>query len=507
MTTSMRTRSRRVAPQRGDAAIHADPESAARPSRKYQLDTSLRLATPEERAANGRQLRTEVPRGSHAHFEPSAARPDPVDMLASQSVNRLADLIPIRYGRMLASPFSYFRGAALPMAYDLSGTPVTGLAVQLCGDAHIGNFGLFGSAERRLVFDINDFDETLPGPWEWDIKRLAASLEIAARESGVVRRDRLAMVRATAGRYRIAMRTFGGQSNLDVFYASADIGELQQALRNRLTPRQRAALAKGAAKARTRDSMQALGKLTRIVDGRPRIVADPPLVVPLSSLLPADVDRSGIETLLIDVIDGYKRTLAGDRRYLLDQYRHELAEVARKVVGVGSVGTRCWIILLLGRDTSDPLFLQMKEAGPSVLAEYAGRSRFDNQGQRVVEGQRLMQATSDIFLGWHRLNPAPDGVTRDFYIRQLRDWKLSLDTQVMTPRSLSEYGEVCAWTLARAHARSGDRIAIAAYLGSSDSFDKAIAEFASAYADQNERDYAALGEAAASGRILAQRGV
>src|SRR5262249_26294551 len=352
--------------------------------------------------AKGRQLRTDVPRGSHANFETSEARPDPIDMLASQSADRLADLIPIRYGRMLASPFSYFRGAALPMAYDLSGTPATGLAVQLCGDAHLGNFGMFGSTERRLVFDINDFDETLPGPWEWDVKRLAASLEIVARENGVVRRDRLAMVRAAAARYRIAMRTFSGQSNLEVFYASADVGELQQRLRDRLASRERARLAKGAAKARTRDSMQALGKLTRIVDGRPQIVADPPLVVPLSSLIPADVDRSGVETLLVDMIDGYKRTLAGDRRYLLDQYRHDLADVARKVVGVGSVGTRCWIMLMLGRDAADPLFLQIKEAGQSVLGEYVGRSKFENQGQRVVEGQRLMQATSDIFLGWQR---------------------------------------------------------------------------------------------------------
>jgi len=487
--------------------IQADPKSAARPSRRYQLDRSLRLTAPEERAAKGRNLRTEVPRGSHAHFEPSATRPDPVDVLAAQSADRLAELIPIRYGRMLASPFSYFRGAALPMAYDLSGTPATGLAVQLCGDAHIGNFGLFASSERRLVFDINDFDETLPGPWEWDVKRFATSLEIAARDNGVARRDRLAMVQAAAARYRIAMRTFSAQSNLDVFYARADVDELQRMLRTRLTARQRATVAKGAAKARTRDSMQALEKLTRIVDGRPRIVADPPLVVPLSSLLPADVDRSGVEGLVIDVIESYKRTLAGDRRYLLDQYRHELADVARKVVGVGSVGTRCWILLMLGRDTADPLFLQMKEAGRSVLGEYVGPSRFENQGQRVVEGQRMMQAASDMFLGWYRMNPAPDGVTRDFYIRQLRDWKLSMDTQVMTPRSLSDYGEICAWTLARAHARSGDRIAIAAYLGSSDSFDKAIAEFAAAYADQNERDYEALGEAAVSGRILAQRGV
>src|SRR5258708_2051844 len=308
MTTRTRTRSRRVRPQRGDAASPADPKSAARPRRRYELDTSLRLVTPAERAAKGRQLRTEVPRSSHAAFEPSATRPDPVDVLASQSASRLADLIPIRYGRMLASPFSYFRGAALPMAYDLSGTPATGLAVQLCGDAHLGNFGMFGSAERRLVFDINDFDETLPGPWEWDVKRLAASLEIAARENGVAGRQRLAIVRAAAARYRIAMRVFGGQSNLEVFYASADVGDLQRRLASRLTSRQRARVAKGAAKAQTRDSMQALGKLTRIVNGRPQIVADPPLVVPLSSRLPADRDRSGIEEMQIDAVDRYQRT-------------------------------------------------------------------------------------------------------------------------------------------------------------------------------------------------------
>jgi uncharacterized protein DUF2252 len=303
------------------------------------------------------------------------------------------------------------------------------------------------------------------------------------------------------------MGEFATMSNLDVFYASADMEALQRRLKSRLTSRQRSKLAKGAEKARTRDSMQALGKLTRIVDGRPEIVADPPLVIPLSSLLPADMDRTGVEKGLIALVDSYKRTLTSDRRYLLDQYRHELADIARKVVGVGSVGTRCWIMLMLGRDSADPLFLQMKEAGPSVLSEFVGRSRYENQGQRVVEGQRLMQAASDAFLGWQRLNPAPDGVVRDFYIRQLRDWKFSLDTQLMVPSGLSDYGEVCGWTLARAHARSGDRIAIAAYLGSSDTFDKAIAGFAAAYADQNERDYAALGEAATSGRILAQRGV
>jgi uncharacterized protein (DUF2252 family) len=481
-------------------------EPAARPQRRYQLDVAIRRMTPGERAARGRELRNEVPRRSHARFEPGADRPDPVSLLAGQAADRLPDLIPIRYGRMLASPFSYFRGAALPMAQDLSTTPVTGLAVQVCGDAHLSNFGIFGSAERRLVFDINDFDETLPGPWEWDVKRLAASLEISARDNGFSRRQRSAIVQAAVRRYRLAMREFAGLSNLAVWYASADIEEVRRQFAERLTGRQQRNLEKGVAKARTKDSMQALDKLTRIVDGRPSIVADPPLIVPLSSLLPGDIDRGGFEAEIIHLLDRYRRTLSGDRRYLLDQYEHEVSDIARKVVGVGSVGTRCWIMLMLGRDGSDPLFLQMKEAGQSVLTPFAGQSKYENQGQRVVEGQRLMQATSDIFLGWQR-QLGLDGITRDFYIRQLRDWKFSLDTEAMIPKGMADYGEVCGWTLARAHARSGDRIAIAAYLGNSAAFDQAIGEFAVSYADQNERDYAALDEAAKSGRILAQRGL
>jgi hypothetical protein len=479
----------------------------ARPTRRYELDTEIKKLTPAERAEKGRRLREQVPRSSHAEFSTDANRPDPVSLLMEQSAGRMPDLVPIRYGRMIASPFSYYRGAALPMAYDLSRTPVTGLPVQACGDAHLGNFGIFGSAERRLVFDINDFDETLPGPWEWDVKRLTASLEIAARENGVRKRDRAAMVQAAAARYRTAMREFAGMSNLQVFYAGADIDAIQERLQGRLSSKQQGRLTKGIAKAHSRDSMQALQKLTRVVDGKPQIVPDPPLVIPLTSLMPDDLDRNELEKGLLSAIEGYKRTLPADRRYLLDQYQSGMADVARKVVGVGSVGTRCWIMLMLGRDSDDPLFLQMKEAGPSVLSTFAGRSRFQNQGQRVVDGQRLMQAASDAFLGWHRLNPAPDGVVRDFYIRQLRDWKFSIDTQDMSPKGLSDYGEVCGWTLARAHARSGDRIAIASYLGSSDSFDKAIGAFAMAYADQNERDYAALREAAESGRILAQQGV
>jgi uncharacterized protein (DUF2252 family) len=393
------------------------------------------------------------------------------------------------------------------MAHDLSTTPVTGIAVQACGDAHVGNFGMFGTAERRLVFDINDFDETLPGPWEWDIKRLAASLEIAARDNGFKTRQRTALVRAAVRRYRVAMAMFAGQPNLAVWYASADLDRMWQQFTPHLTSRQRSDLAKGAAKARTRDAMQALDKLTMIVDGKPRIVADPPLVVPLTSLVPQDLDSSGLEVLLDQLVERYRRTLAGDRRYLLDQYRFEHSDVARKVVGVGSVGTRCWIMLMLGKDSGDPLFLQLKEASPAVLTDFVGQSKFDNQGQRVVEGQRLMQAASDIFLGWLRVSPAPDGITRDFYVRQLRDWKFSFDTQTMAPSALSSYGEACGWTLARAHARSGDRIGISAYLGTSDTFDRAIAEFAARYADLTEHDVTALDEAARSGKILAQRGV
>ncbi len=476
-------------------------------SHRYQLDTSIRDLTPAERAEKGRQIRSRVPRSSHAEFDVSARRRAPVQVLIEQSAGRQQDLIPIRYGRMLASPFAYFRGAALPMADDLATTPVTGLAVQACGDAHVGNFGMFGTGERRLVFDINDFDETLPGPWEWDVKRLAASLEIAARDNQVKPRQRKAIVRAAIRRYRIAMATFASQPNLAVWYASADLDEMRQRLSGRLTSRQRSAVAKGVAKARTKDSLQALDKLTMIVDGQPKIVADPPLVIPLSSLLPGDQDRSGLEAQLIALIDKYRRTLPGDRRYLLDQYQFSHADLARKVVGVGSVGTRCWILLVLGKDPADPLFLQIKEAGPAVLSDFAGASKYDNQGQRVVEGQRLMQATSDIFLGWLRVSPAPDGVVRDFYVRQLRDWKFSFDTEAMAPAGLSEYGEVCAWTLARAHARSGDRIAISAYLGTSDTFDKAIADFAGTYADVNASDLAALESAARSGQVLAERGV
>jgi uncharacterized protein (DUF2252 family) len=457
--------------------------------------------SPAERVELGKAARVRVPRHSHAVFDRPADQPGPVSLLEQQAASRVPDLVPVRYGRMLVSPFTYYRGAALPMASDLAGTPATGLTVQACGDAHLSNFGIFGSPERRLVFDANDFDETLPGPWEWDVKRLAASLEVAARENEFPRRERIAVVMAAVGRYRAAMRRFAGISNLEVWYTQADVEGARAQLKSQLSKRQRKAWGKGEARARTSDSMRALHRLCRVVDGKPRIITDSQLIVPIEELA-ADVDTADIEAQLRALIVEYGRTLQTDRRSLLEQY--EFADMARKVVGVGSVGTRCWIILMLGRDDSDPLFLQVKEAETSVLSRFAGASRYTNQGHRVVAGQRLMQAASDIFLGWIRVDAGLDGKPRDFYVRQLRDWKFSLDIAAMTPDGLRLYGELCAWTLARAHARSGDRIGMAAYLGGSDMFDRAVTQFASVYADQNERDYQALGEAVASGRITAR---
>jgi uncharacterized protein (DUF2252 family) len=476
----------------------------AGPLRSYKLDPAAGLS-PAERAARGKQARAAVPLASHGVFDPPADRPDPLALLEEQAASRVPELVPVRYGRMMTSPFGYFRGAALPMASDLAATPVSGLPVQACGDAHLSNFGLFGSAERRLVFDVNDFDETLPGPWEWDVKRLAASLEVAARENGFASKDRRQVVTAAVASYRRAMRGFAGLTSLQVWYARADIDQLQAEFESQLKARERKLAAKGLAKARTRDSMQEAAKLTRVVDGRPRIISDPPLLVPLDELLPAETDRTVLRQQLTGLIAKYRRTLQTDRRFLLELY--EVVDLARKVVGVGSVGTRCWIVLLNGSDVSDPLLLQVKEAQESVLSRFCGASRYANQGERVIAGQRLMQATSDIFLGWQRTDPDLDGQPRDYYVRQLRDWKLSADIAAMVPRDLRIYAELCGWTLARAHARSGDRIAIAAYLGGSDVFDQAIRTFAAAYADQNERDYQALVEAVRSGRITAEPGV
>jgi len=480
-------------------------EAPPRGAQRYQLDTTLGDLTPDESIARGKAARAEVPRASHAVFDPPSDRPDPIGLLAKQAESRVPELVPIRWGRMMVSPFAFFRGAALPMASDLSATPVSGLPVQACGDAHLSNFGIFGSAERRLMFDVNDFDETLPGPWEWDVKRLAASLEVAGRDNGYSGRDRREIVAAAVSRYRQAMRTFAGMGNLDVWYAHADIEQMRADFDSQLKARQRKMVDKSLAKARTRDSMQEVAKLTHLVDGRPRIISDPPLLVPVTELLPREVDQQAFEAQIKGLLASYRRTLETDRRFLLEQF--QFCDMARKVVGVGSVGTRCWIILMLGRDASDPLFLQVKEAENSVLASFVGASKFTNQGQRVVAGQRLMQASSDIFLGWQRTEAGLDGKQRDFYVRQLRDWKFSVPIEIMIPRGMRTYGELCGWTLARAHARSGDRIAIAAYLGGSDVFDKAITQFAAAYADQNERDYNSLVDAVASGRITAERGL
>ena len=470
---------------------------------RYQLESGLEQTTPAERAARGKEARAAVPRDSHAVFDPPPGRPDPLGLLEEQAKSRVPELVPIRWGRMMVSPFTFYRGAALPMASDLAGTAASGLAVQACGDAHLSNFGIFGSAERRLVFDVNDFDETVPGPWEWDVKRLAASLEVAGRGNGFGGKDRREIVTAAVARYRQAMRSFAGMTNLDVWYARADLDDLRAEFESQLKARQRKLMDKDMARARTQDSMQEVDKLTHPVDGRPRIISDPPLLVPITDLLGKQEDFASLEAQIKDLIGRYRQTLETDRRFLLEQY--EYADMARKVVGVGGVGTRCWIILMLGRDDNDPLFLQVKEAEASVLSRFVGASKYTSMGERVVAGQRLMQASSDIFLGWQRAEAGLDGQQHDFYVRQLRDWKYSVDIEALAPRGMRIYGELCGWTLARAHARSGDRIAIASYLGGSDVFDRAIAKFASAYAGQNERDHKCLVDAVASGRITAER--
>ncbi|WP_245645357.1 DUF2252 domain-containing protein [Pseudonocardia acaciae] len=445
-----------------------------------------------------------MPRSSHAAFTPQPDRPDPVELLQRQAATRVPELLPIRYGRMAASPFTYFRGAALPMAGDLARTPRSGLIVQACGDAHLSNFGLFASPERRLVFDINDFDETQPGPWEWDVKRLTTSLEIAGRDNGFTTKQRRDIVLVAVAAYREAMRDFATRTALDVWYARADVSEVESIVGSRLGGRQGKKLARGVAKAHTRDNLGALGRFATVHDGRPRIRPEPPLIVPVADVV-ADPGRAeAIEQQLRDLVRAYRDTLEPERRVLLDRYR--LVDMARKVVGVGSVGTRSWMLLMLGDDARDPLFLQAKEAGPSVLAEYVGPSEYENSGQRVVVGQRLMQSVSDIFLGWLRAEGF-DGSNRDFYLRQLRDWKGSADVEAMVPAGMRAYGKLCGWTLAKAHARTGDRIAIAAYLGSSRAFDQAAATFASGYADQNERDHQTLLAAIGSGRITAEPGV
>ena len=457
-----------------------------------------------ERVARGRAARAEVPRSSHAAYAPAARRADPVALLESQTASRVPELVPIRYGRMLVSPFTFYRGAALIMAADLAATPDSGLHAQLCGDAHLSNFGLFAAPDRRLVFDVNDFDETLPGPWEWDVKRLAVSFEVAGRENGFSRKERRGIVQATVAAYRQAMRRFAGMGGLDVWYARIDVDELMAQLRSQMKKGMAKKAEKTVAKARTKDSMTAFSKLTRMVDGEPQIVSDPPLIERISDLAPGR-EGTAITNELHELLRRYRETLQTDRRILLEEYR--LVDVARKVVGVGSVGTRAWIALMVGRDDQDPLFLQFKEAQSSVLEDYTAKSQYANHGERVIAGQHLMQASSDIFLGWLHVESGIDGNPRDFYGRQLKDQKGSFETEGAVPKGVTLYGQTCGWTLARAHARSGDRIAIASYLGQSDTFDRAIADFSEAYADQNQLDYNALKQAVDNGRITAQTGL
>ncbi len=460
--------------------------------------------TVAERVARGKAARAEVPRSSHARFEPPSKRKGPIELLERQAATRVPELVPIRHGRMLVSPFTFYRGAALIMAQDLTGTPRSGIDVQCCGDAHLSNFGVFASPDRRLVFDINDFDETHPGPWEWDVKRLAVSMLIAARDNGFSVSDQERSVLATVGQYRTAMRDFAAMDNLGVWYARLEIEALLAERAAELRPRQVKRTQKSLAKARTRDSMSAFEKLTHQVDGQARIVDQSPLIVPLEVLAPGR-ERGALLERLQALVGVYRESLPYDRRMLLEQY--ELIDFARKVVGVGSVGTRAWIALLIGRDGRDSLFLQMKEAEASVLEEFLAPSEFTNHGQRVVVGQHLMQASSDIFLGWLHVSAGADGKPRDFYGRQLRDWKGSAEIEQMIPEGLATYGRLCGWTLARAHARSGDRIAIASYLGKGTRFDGAIVEFAKAYADQNDSDYKQLSDAVKSGAVVAKTGL
>jgi uncharacterized protein (DUF2252 family) len=478
------------------AAPHVVDERSSRPKVVPHF-------TPAERAARGKAARGELPRSSHGAWEPGPRRRDPVDLLEEQAKTRLPELGPIRYGRMLTSAFSFFRGAAYLMAADLADGPRTGLHAQLCGDAHLSNFGIFAAPDRRLVFSINDFDETLPGPFEWDVKRLAASFAVAGRDRGFDDASRSSIVMAAVREYRAAIARFAEMRNIDVWYTRLDVDGIRKRLGAAVSSKQLKRFEAKVADVRTKDSMRALAKLCRTVDGELRIVGNPPLVTPIEDVLPG-AEKEHLEDVVRRMVRTYRRTLPHDRRHLLESYRY--VHAARKVVGVGSVGTRTWILLMVGRDGSDPLFLQFKEAQTSVLEPFLGKSKYAQHGQRVVEGQRMMQAAADIMLGWERIITI-DGEQRDFYIRQLWDAKGSAEIELMDTSGLEAYGRICGWTLARAHARSGDRIAIASYLGGGDAFDRAMASFAETYADQNDRDYRALQEAAASGRVRATAGI
>ena len=478
-----------------------------------------------EREARGADARVRTPPSSHAGWAPVADRPDPVALLEEQNLTREPDLVPVRHGRMMVSPFTFYRGAAKIMAEDLKDTPTADIVVQLCGDAHLSNFGAFASPERRLLFDLNDFDETLPGPFEYDVKRMAASFTVAARNNGFSSADTREATMASVTAYREAMAEFAQMRTMDIWYAHLDEDNLMKAVRGARAEAEEAAkkgqkgarkkakqkkkaarkverdAEKASAKARTRDSVQALSKLGELADGRYQIVSQPPIVIPARDLAAASgVSPDEVDQLVRDQFSAYRATLRDDQRHLLERF--QIVDMARKVVGVGSVGTRAFIVLLQGRNAHDPLFLQVKEATASVLEAFLPNSRYQLHGERVVQGQRMMQAASDIYLGWTK---GPGG-SRHFYWRQLRDMKGSAEVESMTPVALTLYARACGWTLARAHARSGDPIAITACLGGSDAFDRSVTDYSQRYADQNERDYQQFVKAIRSGRLEAREG-
>jgi uncharacterized protein (DUF2252 family) len=478
------------------------------PDRTFAASWRRKHLSVEEREARGRTARISAPRSSHGTFAPTDDRPDPIALLESQAATRLPDLVPIRYGRMLASPFTFFRGAALIMAADLSTTPRSGITVQLCGDAHLSNFGVFGTPERQMIFDINDFDETLPGPWEWDVKRLAASFEVMGRSRGFSKPDRRAIVMAGVQSYRERIRVAARMRTMEAWYDHLEVGQLveetlRRANQGDIKRREARDVEKQVAKARTRDSVRVATRRTGKVGDELRFVADPPLIVPLDDVAVPGTEWESPEQLIKELLASYRKTL-GAEHHPLEEFRY--VHAALKVVGVGSVGTRCYIMLLVGRDEDDPLILQIKEARASVLEDYVEASEYSHSGQRVVVGQRLMQGASDVFLGWQTIRGI-DGVTRDYYLRQLHDWKGSLEVDEMLVSGATLYAQVCGETLARAHARWGDRIALGSYLGKSDTFDRAVADFSATYADANERDFEQLVKAVKSGRVEAELGI
>ncbi len=442
--------------------------------------------TSAELYAVGKSLREKCPRSAHAVWKAADNRPDPLRLLEQDNKGRIPELIPIRYGRMVQTPFTFYRGAALNMAADLAATPISGIRVQACGDCHLLNFGVYGTPERRLVFDINDLDETLPAPWEWDVKRLAASIVLACRNNGFSQGDARDAVLACVRSYRERMAEYSDLPVLEVWYASIDIDKLNVKVKDKDAVRR---ARKRIAAARARNVLEHdFPKLAAGAGQAPTIKDNPPLIYHLSGK-----EGEDLLTRSREAYAGYRKTLQDDRRVLLDRY--EVKDVAVKVVGVGSVGTHCYVALLMASER-DPLFLQVKEARRSVLEPYAGKSIYPNHGQRVVNGYRLMQSASDIFLGWTKST-----FGQDVYVRQLRDMKISAQTELFSRRWMVEYAGFCGWALARAHARSGAPARISGYLGKTDVFDKAIATFASAYADQSERDHATLKKAARSGRV------